>query len=46
LARVPHAIAQPPPRVVYAPDEKSAEAAAIAEFKIGKDQRRRLVVRE
>jgi hypothetical protein len=32
--------------VVYAPDEKSAEAAAIAEFKIGKDQRRRLVVRE
>jgi hypothetical protein len=32
--------------VVYAPDEKSAEAAAIAEFKIGEEQRRRLVVRE
>ena len=31
--------------VVYAPDEKSAEAAAIAEFKIGAEQRRRLVVR-
>jgi hypothetical protein len=31
--------------IVYAPDEKSAEAAAIAEFKIGEDQRRRLVVR-
>jgi len=31
---------------VYAPDEKSAEAAAIAEFKIGEDQRRRLVVRK
>jgi|EndMetStandDraft_8_1072994.scaffolds.fasta_scaffold585389_2 hypothetical protein len=32
--------------VVYAADEKSAEAAAIAEFKIGDEQRRRLVVRE
>jgi hypothetical protein len=32
--------------VVYAPDEKSAEAAAIAEFKIGDEQRRRLIVRE
>ena len=32
--------------VVYAADEKSAEAAAIAEFKIGEDQRRRLIVRE
>jgi hypothetical protein len=31
--------------IVYAPDEKSAEAAAIAEFKIGEEQRRRLVVR-
>jgi hypothetical protein len=31
--------------VVYAPDEKSAEAAAIAEFKIGADMRRRLIVR-
>ena len=31
--------------IVYAPDEKSAEAAAIAEFKIGEDQHRRLVVR-
>jgi hypothetical protein len=32
--------------VVYAPDEKSAEAAAIAEYKIGEEQRRRLIVRE
>jgi hypothetical protein len=32
--------------VVYAADEKSAEAAAVAEFKIAEDQRRRLVVRE
>ena len=32
--------------VVHAPDEKSAEAAAIAEFKIADDQRRRLVVKE
>ena len=31
--------------VVYAPDEKSAEAAAVAEFKIGEEQRGRLVVR-
>ena len=31
--------------VVYAPDEKSAEAAVVAEFKIGADQRRRLIVR-
>jgi hypothetical protein len=31
---------------VYAPDEKSAEATAVAEFKIGDDQRRRLIVRE
>ena len=31
--------------IVYAPDEKSAEAAAIAEFKIGDEQRRRLIVR-
>jgi hypothetical protein len=31
--------------VVYAPDEKSAEAAAIAEFKIGEDMRRRLILR-
>ena len=31
--------------VLYAPDEKSAEAAAIAEFKIGEDMRRRLIVR-
>ena len=31
--------------VVYAPDERSAEAAAVAEFKIGGDQRRRLIVR-
>jgi len=32
--------------IVYAPDEKSAEAAAIAEFKVDPDLRRRLVVRE
>jgi len=31
--------------VVYALDEKSAETAAIAEFKIGEDMRRRLIVR-
>jgi hypothetical protein len=31
--------------IVYAPDEKSAEAAAIAEFKIGEDQRHCLIVR-
>jgi hypothetical protein len=31
--------------VVYAPDDKSAEAAAIAEYKIGEDMRRRLIVR-
>jgi hypothetical protein len=31
--------------IVYARDEKSAEAEAIAEFKIGEEQRRRLVVR-
>jgi hypothetical protein len=32
--------------IVYAPDHEAAEAAAIAEFKIGEDQRRRLIVRE
>jgi hypothetical protein len=32
--------------VVYAPDQASAEAAAIAEFKIGDEQRRRLLVSE
>jgi hypothetical protein len=31
--------------IVYAPDEKSAEAAAITEYKIGDDQRHRLIVR-
>jgi hypothetical protein len=31
--------------IVYAPDEKAAEAAAIAEFKIAEDMRRRLIVR-
>jgi hypothetical protein len=31
--------------IVYAPDEKSAEPAAVQEFKID-DQRHRLVVRE
>jgi len=29
----------------YAPDQKSAEAAAIAEYKIGADMRRQLIVR-
>jgi hypothetical protein len=33
------------PGIVYAPDEKSAEATAIAEFKIADDMRRRLIVR-
>jgi hypothetical protein len=32
--------------IFYAPDYDAAEAAAIAEFKIGDDQRRRLIVRE
>ena len=32
--------------IVYAPDEKSAEAKAVVEFKIGAEQRRRLIVRE
>ena len=31
--------------IVYAPDEKSAEAAAIAEFKVREDMRRRLILR-
>jgi hypothetical protein len=30
---------------VYASDEKSAEAAAVAEYKITEDMRRRLIVR-
>jgi hypothetical protein len=32
--------------IVYAPDQQAAEVAAVAEFKIGEDQRRRLIVRE
>ena len=31
---------------VYAPDQRSAEVAAIAEFNIPNDQRHRLIVRE
>jgi hypothetical protein len=31
---------------VLAPDEKAAEAAAVTEFKLDQEQRRRLVVRE
>jgi hypothetical protein len=31
--------------IIYAPNEKSTEAAAMAEFKISEDIRRRLVVR-
>jgi hypothetical protein len=32
--------------IVYAPDHEAAEAAAVVEFKIGEDQRRRLIVRK
>lgn len=32
--------------IVYAPDQAAAEAAAIEEFKIGPEQRTRLIVRE
>ncbi len=32
--------------VVYAADERSAEAAAVAEFKLGDEERKRLIVRE
>jgi hypothetical protein len=32
--------------IVYAPDQAAAEAAAVAEFKISEEQRRRLIVRE
>ena len=46
VARVSHARSRTGTRVVYAPDEKAAEAAAIAEFKIADEQRRRLIVRE
>jgi hypothetical protein len=31
---------------VQAPDESAAEAAAVEEFKLGDEQRKRLVVRE
>jgi hypothetical protein len=31
--------------IVYAKDERSAETKAIAQFKIGEEQRRRLIVR-
>jgi hypothetical protein len=31
---------------VHAPDQKSAEAAAVAEFKLDQEQRKRLVVQE
>jgi hypothetical protein len=30
--------------IVYAPDEKSAEAAAVAEFRVREDMRRRLII--
>jgi hypothetical protein len=33
-------------RTVNALDEKAAEAAAVAEFNLSEDQRKRLVVRE
>lgn len=32
--------------IVYAADQEAAEPAAVAEFKIGDDQHRRLIVRE
>jgi hypothetical protein len=32
--------------IVSAPDERTAEAAAIAQFNLDEEQRRRLVVRE
>jgi hypothetical protein len=32
--------------IVYAPDQQVAEVAAVAEYKIGEEQRRRLIVRE
>jgi hypothetical protein len=31
---------------VQAPDERTAEAAAVAQFKLDEDQRKRLAVRE
>jgi hypothetical protein len=45
LARLALAVARPTPRHRLRGDEKSAEAAAIAEFKIGEEQRHRLIVR-
>jgi hypothetical protein len=30
--------------IIYAPDEKAAEAAPVAEFNINEDMRRRLIV--
>jgi len=33
------------PSTLLAPDEKSAEPAAVAEFKVRDDMRRRLVIR-
>jgi hypothetical protein len=39
------ALARRADALAHAPDEKSAEAAAFAEFKIGEDMRRRLIVR-
>ena len=31
--------------IIYAPDEKAAEAGPVAEFKINEDLRRRLIIR-
>jgi hypothetical protein len=45
MARRAHAVAHPLSRRRLRADEKSAEAAAIAAFKIGEDMRRRLIVR-
>jgi hypothetical protein len=46
MVRLAHAVAQPSARDRVRADEKSAEAAAVTEFKIGDEQRRRLIVRE
>ena len=45
LARLSHAGTHHLLGIVYAADEKSAEAAAIAEYKISEDMRRHLIVR-
>jgi hypothetical protein len=46
VARFRHASARTNLGIVYAPDQAAAEAAAVEEFKIGEEQRKRLIVRE